>query len=138
MNVTSQLCALVILVVVLIFFITSKPLKLPTTIAFYIMLFTTMGMVVTDIVSIYFLNNLDEISRLGMTVLAKSYLFFLNATVFSAMYYIYADVYGNTEKRRKIAFSKAIIFILADIMMIFSPVYWYSSAHIVYTHGPGI
>ncbi|MEE1517089.1 MAG: EAL domain-containing protein [Lachnospiraceae bacterium] len=138
MNVTSQLCALVILMVVFIFFITSKPLKLPTTIAFYIMLFTTMGMVVTDIVSIYFLNNLDEISRLGMTVLAKSYLFFLNATVFSAMYYIYADVYGNTEKRRKIAFSKAIIFILADIVMIFSPVYWYSSAHIVYTHGPGI
>ena len=138
MNVTSQLCALVILVVVFIFFITSKPLKLPTTIAFYIMLFTTMGMVVTDIVSIYFLNNLDEISRLGMTVLAKSYLFFLNATVFSALYYIYADVYGNTEKRRKIAFSKAIIFILADIMMIFSPVYWYSSAHIVYTHGPAI
>ena len=138
MNVTSQLCALVILVVVFIFFITSKPLKLPTTIAFYIMLFTTMGMVVTDIVSIYFLNNLDEISRLGMTVLAKSYLFFLNATVFSAMYYIYADVYGNTEKRRKIAFSKAIIFILADIVMIFSPVYWYSSAHIVYTHGPAI
>ena len=52
MNIASQTCALVVLCVIAIFFITSKPLKLPTTIAFYVILFMTMGMVLTDIVSI--------------------------------------------------------------------------------------
>jgi hypothetical protein len=61
MNVTSQLCALVILVVVLIFFITSKPLKLPTTIAFYIMLFNKLKKhrkIYIRIVKIMKMNNI--------------------------------------------------------------------------------
>ena len=138
MNIASQSCALVVLVVIAIFFMTSKPLKLQTTIAFYIMLFMTMGMVVTDIVSIYLLNNLETTSPACMEVFARLYLFFLNAVVYSAIYYTYSDVYGNTKTRKTIAILKAIVFIVADIIMLISPVYWYSENHIVYTYGPAV
>ena len=138
MNIASQSCALVVLVVIAIFFMTSKPLKLQTTIAFYIMLFMTMGMVVTDIVSIYLLNNLETTSPACMEVFARLYLFFLNAVVYSAIYYTYSDVYGNTKTRKTIAILKAIVFIVADIVMLISPVYWSSENHIVYTYGPAV
>lgn len=138
MNVTSQLCALVVLTVVFIFFITSKPLKIQTTIAFYIMLFIGMGLVLSDIVSVYYLNNLHKISHIKMTVLAKTYLFFLNATVFSAIYYTYSDVYGHTKKRKTAVSAKAILFFLADIVMLVCPVLWYSENNLVYTYGPAV
>lgn len=138
MNIASQTCALVVLVVISIFFITSKPLKLQTTIAFYLMLFLTMGMVVTDIISIYLLNHLDNVSPACMEVFARLYLFFLNAVVYSAIYYAYSDVYGNTKTRKVVAILKAIVFLVADIIMLVSPVYWSSENHIVYTYGPAV
>lgn len=138
MNIASQTCALVVLVVICIFFITSRPLKLRTTIAFYIMLFMSMGMVLTDIISIYLLNNLEVTSPVVMEVFARLYLFFLSAVVYSAIYYAYSDVYGDSKMRRIISILKAIVFIIADIIMIISPVYWYSKNGIVYTYGPAV
>ena len=138
MNIASQTCALVVLVVISIFFITSKPLKLQTTIAFYIMLFTSMGMVVTDIISIYLLNHLDVISPGLMEFFARLYLFFLNAVVYSAIYYAYSDVYGNTKMRKIIAWLKAAVFLFADIIMLISPIYWEANDGIVFTYGPAI
>ena len=138
MNIASQTCALVVLCVIAIFFITSKPLKLPTTIAFYVMLFMTMGMVLTDIVSIYLLNNLDTTSPAVMEVFARLYLFFLNAVVYSAIYYAYADAYGNTKKRKLVVYVKAVVFLIADIIMLICPVYWYGDEQVVYTYGPAV
>lgn len=138
MNIASQTCALVVLCVIAIFFITSKPLKLPTTIAFYVMLLMTMGMVLTDIVSIYLLNNLDNISLSVMEVFARLYLFFVNAVVYSAIYYAYADAYGNTKKRKVVVWLKAVVFFIADIIMLLCPVYYYGKNGIVYTYGPAV
>ena len=138
MNIASQTCALVVLVVITIFFVTSRPLKLQTTIAFYLMLFTTMGMVITDIISIYLLNHLDNVSPACMETFARLYLLFLNAVVYSAIYYAYSDVYGNTRMRKIVAVLKALVFIAADIIMLISPVYWSSQDHIVYTYGPAV
>lgn len=138
MNIASQTCALVVLVVIAIFFITSKPLKLQTTIAFYIMLFITMGLVLSDIISVYMLNHLDSVSTTSMTILGKTYLFFLNAIVFSAIYYTYSDMYGNTKKRKNVAYTQAAIFFVADIILLLLPIKWYGEGGVVYTYGPAV
>lgn len=138
MNIASQTCALVVLVVISIFFITSKPLKLQTTIAFYLMLFLSMGMVITDIISIYLLNHLEVTPPALMEFFARLYLLFLNAVVYSAIYYAYSDVYGNTRMRKVISMLKAAVFFFADIVMLISPVYWEGRSGIVYTYGPAV
>ena len=136
MNIIAQCCGLLILFVILYFSLTTKPLKLKTSKAFFIMIAFAIVCIVLDILSVFVITNSHLFSKTFVDIICKLYLVALVSTAYSTLDYIYCDIYARTALRRKKALRQGSIFMIAEVIIMIVPIEWVHEGRYVYSEGP--
>lgn len=139
MNITAQCCGLVLLVVLLVFYLRQKRIKLHTEKAFQRVWAFSLLNLSLDILSVVFISNMESIPLWLVDLVCKFYVASIVATAMSALVYVLEDAYSKHEKNDK---KKVICFITGAIntVIIFAcPITIVNDgAGTIYTKGPSV
>ena len=137
MNIHTQCCGLVILLVVMYFYRSQKKVNLNTGKSFwriYLLALINLALDITSIVAITFMEQLPD---LLVEIICKLYLTTFGLLTSACYTYIRDDVH----KEKKYNFSRIFVDILAllqTITVIFLPINTFKNGNIIYTYGPSV
>ena len=134
MSVNNQLCGLVIVILLTIFYHSHRTLKLYKEIAFEHALYLTAVCLILDIVSVFAICFRSQLHPFLVEMICKGYLVSIVATTWSAFVYVLTDVLE--DKRHKIYSRGLILLLFIQVILVFSlPIKIYDGVNGVYTYG---
>ena len=137
MNVKIQICGLLILTLLFIFYKTHKTLQLYKERVFYCV-FTIVGISLgMDVLSLVALHHRELISELLLLFICKTYIVFLIWGSLSTLIYVLTDVYPE-KKHRKLTHKLVIATVIQCLTVYALPIYYEVTEHSAYTYGPSV
>lgn len=138
MNIQAQLCGIILIVIMIIFYARHKSLGLNTQVAFQMLLGISLFCVFFDMLSIWAIVRFSLTARKLVVLICKTYLSSLVVVGLAGLLYECAGVY---ERQRRFTWIKIIgsAAALLDIVVIFClPIFINKHGRIVYTEGPSV
>ncbi|MDE7200916.1 MAG: hypothetical protein K2O91_03205 [Lachnospiraceae bacterium] len=134
MNIQMQVCGLIILLLILYFYKRQDTVGLYTEALFRRALYTCMGCLVLDILSVILIVNQDRFPGLLVRAECKMYLVSLVGTGYAALVYACADVFSLTKMNgfvKRMGFAVAAV----GVVIFLLPIHIYCEGRNVYTYG---
>lgn len=135
MNIQLQICGLVILLLLFIFYKSHKTLQLYKEKFFYRAMFISIVLLTLDIYSLIAINFQDSLPKILVDFVCKSYIVLLIWSVRSALIYVLTDLL-SVEKHKKCSRVLFLITTLQSIITYFLPIYIFHEGRRMYTYGP--
>ena len=138
MNISTQLCGLVIICLILYFRKRQPTMGLISEKRFLVILYSVLLCVLLDIFSCYTISHQDVCSNTLVVVIAKLYLASLITVAYAALSYIISDV-SQKISRYSFKYSKIIfhgIYLASLLVLAFSQVYIHFDEDGLYSYGP--
>ena len=138
MNIQTQCCGMIVLLVLYLFYRRQGKLNLNTEKAYIRAFCITVLSIVMDILSIVAIVYRDMLPLHFVKWVCKTYLVSMVGVALSSLLYIYADIYSKNGKYRSIIKKYIIMAVCGVILIYVLPIYIYCDVEKVhvYTHGP--
>ncbi len=139
-NIYTQCCGIVLLIVLAWFYQHQKKLHLNTGKAFFLTLLVALVSITMDALSIVAICNMDKLPLLFVELVCKTYLVSLVAMALSAVCYICTDIYSKRLQYYKVVNANFVLGILMTILIYCLPIYVYHehASGVAYTYGPSV
>lgn len=140
MNISTQLCGLILLLLFFIFYTQKNTLKLKTGNAFLLLLCVTFLSISLDIISIIAINS-NTVSEHMTLLICKLYLISLITESFCGLRYVNVDVYSfNHAKLTKSTKIYLLILFVSYILVALIPIHYICipEENICYSYGPSV
>lgn len=138
MNIQAQLCGIIILVILRLFYKKHKKLELNTSRAFIAIWDSVLVTLILDILSLVGIRFMDNIPMIIVKFVCKGYLCSLCWCTLMAFRYICVDIFRKREDVKiwinRVYFTGTVIIILLYLL----PISIYTNASKVYTYGPSV
>lgn len=138
MNIKTQLCGLVLLLIGFALYYQKRTLNTYSKRAFVRFYFITLSCIVLDIASVIAIEYMEALPRPAVELVCKAYLLSLVLTALCSVMYIGVDIIFHKNDFRKeetIAISIAAV-ICVGILVLPIHIYADKATHVVYTYGP--
>ena len=139
-NIYTQCCGIVLLIVLAWFYQHQKKLHLNTGKAFFLTLLVALVSITMDALSIVAICNMDKLPLLFVELVCKTYLVSLVAMALSAVCYICTDIYSKRLQYYKVVNANFVLGILMTILIYCLPIsiYHEHASGVAYTYGPSV
>lgn len=138
MNIQAQVCGIILLVTMMLFYIRYESLRLGTQIAFQVLMAGMMFCVFCDMLSIWAIARLLAEHRALVLVICKTYLMSLVLVSLLALLYECADLYRGKKKYLRIVAAGCVVFAVECVVIGCLPIGIYKMGRVVYTAGPAV
>lgn len=138
MNIQAQVCGVILLVIMILFYMRYKSLRLGTQIAFQILMAGMLLCVFFDMFSIWAIVRIMKEHRILVYGICKVYLMTLVLVALLGFLYECADVYGGQKKLIRIICIGCGAFVLECIVIAGLSIGVYKMGRVVYTAGPSV
>ena len=136
MNILMQVCGIVNLIVLIIFYLAQKKLYLKTEKSFLGMLFITLLTHGLDILSLYAIKERDTLPSSVVEILCKLYLVSLIVIVMAVYSYISQDVFRKKSEYYRGTLLYNVFTIIGIEGVMFLPISIFDDGKWVHTYGP--
>lgn len=138
MNIQAQMCGIILLVIMILFYMRYESLRLSTQIAFQVLMAGMLLCVFCDMLSIWAIVRLLLDHRAAVLVICKIYL--MTIVLVSLLGFIYecTDVYGVRKKMMRVSAAGCSIFLAECVVIACLPIGIYKMGRVVYTAGPAV
>lgn len=138
MNIYTQCCGLVILVVLSIFYKRQKVVALSTERVFWSFFCATFVCITLDIVSVFAIVNQDNIPSFFQNLICKSYLVSIVVVTTFGLAYICVEIYTIGEAYRRVMKRAIVCCSLGCVVIYALPLYYFydDTSGILYSYGP--
>lgn len=137
MNIHGQICGLIIVLVLLLFFVRQRKVGLHTESIFFLILMATLVSLVLDITSVAAIVYRQHIPSFWVYAVCKIYLVSLLSVAMCALVYVLADVYVEHQYYSKIN-TYVVITAIAAVVILVLPIGVESTGDRVYSYGPSV
>lgn len=137
MNIAVQICGLMNILVLLVFYSGAKQLDLYKRRVFFYILLISVANLCLDIGSVIAIHYQDTLPSWLVMVICRLYLCMLDLEGIAAIVYTIADVFSK-QIHRIITGAFAIICMAECVAVFFYPLHIFSSGREVYTYGPAV
>lgn len=139
MNIKTQCCGIVLLLVILYFYVCRRKIKLNTAQAFMRLFWITLLNLSLDTLSIILLTCHNYVPEMLINFVCKSYISTIVLTGLSALLYICTDIYGESRAYRRVCAVSTSVAALGIVLIFSLPIYksW-ESVDRVYTYGASV
>ena len=138
MNIQAQLCGIILIIIMIMFYVRYKSLRLNTQIIFQFLLVVVFLCVFFDMLSIWAIVRLMLKSRTIVVVICKTYLASLVLVGLAGLLYECSGVYEQQKKFMGVTMAGAGIAVLYIIVIACLPINISKHGRIVYTEGPSV
>ena len=138
MNIQAQMCGIILLVTMFLFYKRYQSLKLGTQIMFQVLLFGMLFCVICDMLSIWAIVRLLLDYRGLVLAVCKLYLISLVLVGLLGLLYECSDVYEGQKKFLWAAAAGCGIWLAESIVIACLPIGIYKMGRVVYTAGPAV
>ena len=138
MNIQAQLCGIILLVIMFLFYKRYKSLGLNTQIAFQVLLLVMLVCVFFDMLSIWAIVRLLLDYRGLVYVICKVYLATLVLVGLAGLLYEFSDVYEHKKEFLRATFAATAVALAGIIVIACLPLGIYKMGRVVYTAGPSV
>lgn len=137
MNVQFQICGLIILLLLIIFYKSHTTLHLYKEKVFFAVLCIITGSLLGDVLSLVAIHFREELPSILVEMICKLYIISLIWGAWSALIYVITDLFSVKDHKK---LSRRLIFLtLAQSALIcFLPIYIFEEGRQVYTYGPSV
>lgn len=139
-NIYTQCCGIVLLIVLAWFYQHQKKLHLNTGKAFFLTLLVALVSITMDALSIVTICNMDKLPLLFVELVCKTYLVSLVAMALSAVCYICTDIYSKRLQYYKVVNANFVLGIILTVLIYCLPIsiYHEHASGVAYTYGPSV
>lgn len=134
MNIHGQICGLIVVLVILLFFVKQRKVGLHTEYMFFLILMSTLISIMLDITSVEAIAYKDQLPDIVVYAICKIYLVSLLIVGMCALAYILADVYVEHKYYYKINWYVAITAVISVVILIL-PIGVVKGEDYVYSYG---
>ena len=138
MNIQAQLCGIILIIIMILFYVRYKSLRLNTQIIFQFLLVVVLFCVFFDMLSIWAIVNLMLKSRTVVVIICKTYLASLVLVGLAGLLYECSGVYERQKKFIWVTMVGTVIAIVYIIVIACLPINISKHGRIVYTEGPSV
>ena len=138
MNIQAQLCGIILIIIMSLFYVRYKSLRLNTQIIFQFLLVVVLFCVFFDMLSIWAIVNLMLKSRTVVVIICKTYLASLVLVGLAGLLYECSGVYERQKKFIWVTMVGTGIAIVYIIVIACLPINISKHGRIVYTEGPSV
>lgn len=138
MNIQAQLCGIILIIIMILFYVRYKSLRLNTQIIFQFLLVVVLLCVFFDMLSIWAIVNLMLKSRTAVVVICKTYLASLVLVGLAGLLYECSGVYERQKKFIWVTICGLCVAVLYIIIIACLPINISKHGRIVYTEGPSV
>lgn len=138
MNVQAQICGIILLVIMFLFYRRYESLRLNTQIGFQVLMLCMLLCIFLDMLSIWAIVRLLLDYRWAVYVICKAYLMSIVLVGFAGFWYECTDVYEDKKKLRQIAITGGVAWLAGCCVIAGLPLGIYKMGRVVYTAGPAV
>lgn len=136
MNIQVQCCGLAILFLLWIFYLGQKPLGLYSVKMFLITMGMTTFCVSMDILSIIAIHHMEQIPRIFLALICKTYIVSLIWVGYFGLLYSGTELARTRYERVKQNRAYTVVVIAGTVLIYVLPIRYYLEGRVVYTYGP--
>lgn len=138
MNITAQICGLVLLTIIIIFYHRGQRLALSPHKVFNLILIITTICITLDILSIVAICNMDTFPYILVVTICKMYLLSLVSEGSIGLTYSFSDIYHSKRRLMRSSIAVGISTLIIDLIIIISPINIVVDKEAQYTEGPAV
>lgn len=138
MNVQAQMCGIILLVIMFLFYRRYESLRLGTQIAFQVLMAGMLLCVFLDMLSVWAIVRLLLDHRMLVLCICKAYLMSIVMVTLLGFLYECADVYGGQKRFLYVTVIACSAFLVESIVIGCLPIGIYKMGRVVYTAGPSV
>lgn len=138
MNVQAQICGIILLVIMFLFYRRYESLRLNTQIGFQALMLCMLICIFLDMLSIWAIVRLLLDYRWAVYVICKAYLMSIVLVGFAGFWYECTDVYEDKKKLWRIAVTGGVAWLSGCCVIAGLPLGIYKMGRVVYTAGPAV
>ena len=138
MNVQAQICGIILLVIMFLFYRRYESLRLNTQIGFQVLMLCMLLCIFLDMLSIWAIVRLLLDHRGTVYVICKAYLMSIVLVGFAGLWYECTDVYEDKKKLRRVAITGGVAWLSCCCVIVSLPLGIYKMGRVVYTAGPAV
>lgn len=136
-HIQTQLCGLAIMATLLYLFLRQKRVGLYTERVFIRTILISMVSLTLDFISVIAITNMEEIPRLLLLIICKSYISSVVVVGYLAYTYIITDLYNEQDYLRHLKYATAVVALQAVVIFCL-PISFFNEGYIIYTYGPSV
>ncbi len=137
MNIQVQICGLLILVLVYIFYKTHRTLKLYRERLFFQVLCTLILSLVFDILSVMAIYYRASLPESAVKIVCRTYIASLICVAYSPFMYILSDIIEE-KRHKRITCVMSVATLLLSMVPFLLPIHIFDEGGMVYTYGPAV
>ena len=138
MNIQAQICGIILLVIMFLFYRRYESLRLNTQIGFQALMLCMLLRIFLDMLSIWAIVRLLLDHRGTVYVICKAYLMSIVLVGFAGFWYECTDVYEDKKKLRQVAVTGGVAWLSGCCVIAGLPIGIYKMGRVVYTAGPAV
>ena len=138
MNVQAQICGIILLVIMFLFYRRYESLRLNTQIGFQVLMLCMLLSIFLDMLSIWAIVRLLLDYRGAVYVICKAYLMSIVLVGLAGFWYECTDVYEDKKKLWRIAVTGGVAWLSGCCVIAGLPLGIYKMGRVVYTAGPAV
>ncbi len=138
MNIQAQMCGVLLLVIMIIFYMRYKSLRLSTQIAFQVLMTGMLLCIFFDMFSIWAIVRIMRDHRLLVYAICKVYLMTIVLVALLGFLYECSDVYAGQKKFWRITMIVSSVFLVECVVIASLSIGVYKMGRVVYTAGPSV
>lgn len=138
MNIQAQICGIILLVIMFLFYRRYESLRLNTQIGFQVLMLCMLLCIFLDMLSIWAIVRLLLDYRGAVYVICKAYLMSIVLVGFAGFWYECTDVYEDKKRLWQVAIAGGLLWLAACIVIVCLPLGIYKMGRVVYTAGPAV
>ena len=138
MNIQAQICGIILLVIMFLFYKRYESLRLNTQIGFQALMLCMLLCIFLDMLSIWAIVRLLLDHRGAVHVICKAYLMSIVLVGFAGLWYECTDVYEDKKKLRRVAITGGVAWLSCCCVIVSLPLGIYKMGRVVYTAGPAV
>ena len=138
MNIQAQMCGIILLVIMFLFYRRYESLRLGTQIAFQVLMMGMLLCVFCDMLSVWAIVKLLGAHRTLVLGICKLYLTTIVLVTLLGFLYECSDVYGGQKRFKQVAVIACGAFLAESIIIAGLPIGIYKMGRVVYTAGPSV
>lgn len=138
MNIQAQICGIILLVIMFLFYRRYESLRLNTQIGFQALMLCMLLCIFLDMLSIWAIVRLLLDHRGTVYAICKAYLMSIVLVGFAGFWYECTDVYEDKKKLRQVAVTGGVAWLSGCCVIAGLPLGIYKMGRVVYTAGPAV
>lgn len=138
MNIQAQMCGMILLSIMIVFYARYKSLRLGTQIAFQVLMAGMLLCIFFDMLSIFGIVRLMKYHRLLVYGICKAYLMTIVLVALLGFLYECADVYAGQKRFWRVTFFGCVAYLAECIVIGSLSLGVYRMGRVVYTAGPAV